>query len=282
MPHRRSKQSSVHRNLHLSSPPLSGPDVESLQSSLNSLFNHYQFPWREVAADGDYGRRTRNAAKFGAWLIGLSNARIATISADAGRITEEVQRLLRNPQLRDDHDRAREDGRKTKRERLRKSHEDGVHAQLAFLEKHLHVNEDPPESNHGPFPINECQAFFGLSGVPWCGCLAGFAAKKYGGANCDTWFPYAGSIRQDAEAGKNNLHDVNPRLAKKGMIVTFFAGGDDHVGTVREDVKPGDTTIKTYEGNTSSATRDADGGIIEAKERSFSEVTCVAAIEDWG
>jgi len=37
----------------------------------------------------------------------------------------------------------------------------------------------------------------------------------------------------------------------------------------------------TVEGNTSSVTRNSDGGIVETKERSFGEVTCVARIEDW-
>lgn len=273
----------VHRSLALTSPMLRGKDIEKLQEATDRILDHYGFDWRLIQEDGEYGKRTRNAIKLAAWRIGLEDKLVDPIRKDGGHINEKVQELIRNPEKRTDAQRKLEKQRKAKAQKLIKKHHDGVQAVYDFLKKNVGKNEEPPESNHGPFPIDECQKFFGLSGQPWCGCLVGYAIRKVAGVTSvkGVWFPYAGSIRTDAEGSRNGLHDANVRNAKRGMVVTFFSGGDDHVGWIREDVKPGDTTIKTFEGNTSSATRDSDGGIIEEKERSFSEVSCVAVVEDW-
>lgn len=271
---RTSNRAEVHRNLHLVSPLLEGPDIRELQEHSNALVEHYEFPWRRVQADSQYGRRTKRELHFAAWLIGLNGERLHAI--ETGKISEAVQHLLRNPSDRSEQDHEREQARKAKRRHLREEHTQGMNAAVEFMLKHVGVNENPPNSNHGPFPIDACQAFFGLSGVPWCGCLAGYAIKKIGGIDSDCWFPYAGSIRQDAIAGRNGLHDINPADADIGCIVTFFSGGDDHVGLIRGKSRNG--MVLTVEGNTSSAIHDADGGIIETKERSFDEVTCVARV----
>ncbi len=280
---REHKDKHVHRGLVLTSPMMRGKDVEQFQRSLNAVLDHYEFDWRLIQVDGEYGVRTQRAAKLAAWRIGLPDDLVDPIRRRSGRISEKAQQLIRDPKKRTDADRDREKARKAKAKKLIKQHQDGVQEVFDFLKKHVGVNEQPAESNHGPFPIDECQSFYGLSGVPWCGCLIGYGIEKIAGVESvdDVWFPHARFIRVDAEAGRNGLHDINVRNAKKGMIVTFFSGGDDHVAWIRADVKSGDTSIKTFEGNTSSAKRDADGGIIEEKERSFSEVTCVAVVEDW-
>lgn len=276
---RESSDKEVNRDLHLGSPLLIGPDVKALQERLNHQCEHYKFAWRRIQEDGEYGARTQRCAKFVAWLIGLDDTRVNAIGSDDGRITEEVQRLLRDPEKHSPEDRQREEDRKAKREKLHKDHDEGAKAAVEWALKQVGKNEDPPESNRGP-GIDDWTGLFGLSAVPWCGCFAGYAVKKIGKADTDTWFPYAGSIRQDAQAGLNNLHDVNPADAEPGDIVTFFSGSDDHVALIRGKSKNG--MVLTVEGNTSSATRDADGGIVETKERSFGEVSCVARIEAWG
>jgi hypothetical protein len=150
-----------------------------------------------------------------------------------------------------------------------------MHAAVEWMISKVGVNENPPESNHGPYPIDACQEHFGLSGVPWCGCCAGYAIEVKGEiGHTGTWWPYAGSIREDAIAGRNGLTDINPAHADIGCVATFFNGGDEHVVLIRAHTQGG--TLFTVEGNTSSATRSSDGGIIEKKERSISEVTCVA------
>jgi hypothetical protein len=275
----RSKKSTVHRELHLGSPELSGADVKALQGRLNDVCKHYRFPWRRIQEDGEYGTRTQRCAKFCGWLIGLDDERLAVIGSHAGTISTDLQRLLRDPKKRSPEDREREDSRKDKRERLHKAHAKGAKAAVAWALKQVGKKESPADSNRGP-GIDDWEAFFGLGAVPWCGCFAGYAVKKIGKANCDTWFPFAGSIRQDAIAGLNNLHDVNPADAEPGDIVTFFSGSDDHIGLIRK--KSADGKVFTVEGNTSSATQDADGGIVEIKEHSLGEVSCIARIEDWG
>lgn len=274
---RTSHQSEVHRSLSLVSPLMQGPDVRALQQQLNHQNDHYGFTWHHIREDGDYGRRTYREAKFVAWLIGLADDTVK----HPGHLNEKVQQVLRDPGKRTDADRKRESDRKDKRHKLKQKHDTGVKAGTAFLKKYVGVNEDPPESNHGPFPINECQQFFGLSGVPWCGCLVGYVIKKICGIASNTWWPYAGSVRVDAQAGNNGLHDINPADATEGCVCTFFNGGDDHVTwVVSSDAGRG--ILHTLEGNTSSATRSSDGGIIEAKERSFSEVSCCLRVEAFG
>lgn len=280
---RKHNKPEVHRNLDLTTPVLRGEDIENLQEQTNKVLDHYGFDWRLIQEDGEYGKRSKRAVQLAAWRLGLEDALVDPIRKPRGHVSQRVQELIRNPEKRSDEQRARAEDRKAKAKQLIKKHHDGVQEVFDFLKKHVGVNEEPAESNHGPFPIDECQAFYGLAGVPWCGCLVGFAIEKIAGVKsvAGVWFPHAGFIRADAEGSKDGIHDINVRNAKKGSVVTFFSGGDDHVGWIREDVKPGATTIKTFEGNTSSATRDADGGIIEEKERSFSEVTCVAVVEDW-
>jgi hypothetical protein len=269
----------VHRPLILVSPVLKGPDVRELQESLNGLASHYKFPWRQIREDGEFGKRTFRHARFVAWLIGLD---VEHAIPHFGVLNEQVQQLLRNPDKRSSSDRHREDERKPEREARRKKHaEGGPVLATKWMLDHVGVNEQPAESNHGPFPIDACQEHFGLSGVPWCGCCAGYACVVIGKADCPTWWPYAGSIRGDAESGHNNLEDVNPANADIDCVATFFTSetGNDHVAKIRG--KSRDGLLLTVEGNTSSATRDADGGIIETKERPFSEASCVARLTAW-
>lgn len=270
---RTSNRSEVHRDLHLVSPVLRGPDVHALQVQANALHAHYNFDWRRCFVDNEYGRRTKREVKDAAWLIGLNGERLEAI--ESGRITQTVQHLIRNPEDRSKEDREREAARRDEREARRKKHQ-GMRAAVDWMLAQVGTNEQPPESNHGPFPIDACQEFFGLSGVPWCGCCAGYAIKKIGGIDSGCWFPFAGSIRQDAIAGRNLLNDINPNHADVGCIATFFSGGDDHVALVRGPFRNG--MIPTVEGNTSSLKQDSDGGIIEIKERSLAEVSCVALV----
>lgn len=274
---KQSHQSEVNRNLVLVSPLLRGPDVKSLQEQINHQVKHYGFDWHTIQEDGRYGRRTYREAKFVGWLIGLEDGLIK----HPGKLNEAIQVKIRNPEKRTDADRRRESDRKSKRHKMKQKHSEGVKAGTAFLRKYIGVNESPAESNRGPFPIDECQDFFGLAAVPWCGCLVGYVIKKICKIASDTWWPYAGSVRVDAQAGNNGLHDINPADATEGCVATFFNGGDDHVTWVVSS-DPGRSILHTLEGNTSSATRDSDGGIIEAKERSFSEVSCVARVEAFG
>lgn len=273
---RKSTNKFVHRNLFLVTPQMEGPDVRELQESINALINHYKMDWRGVQEDGDYGIRTRREAAFVAKLIGLDKSRIHAIGK-AGRITEEVQALIRNPEKRSRQDRQREEARAEWRRKLREEHESGgMRRATDWMVKHKGVNEEPPGSNGGPFPIDEVQSYFGLSHLPWCGSLVGYAIEVVGGIDTGTWWPHARSIREDAVAGRNGLIDINPNNADIDCVGTLFDGGDDHVIKVRGKVSNG--LVSTVEGNTSSSFQDADGGIIETKQRPVEEFTCMARL----
>jgi hypothetical protein len=274
---RHATDKAVHRTLHLVSPVLEGPDVKELQESLNHLLAHYHFDWRVVTEDGEYGKRTAREAGFVADLIGLDDHIVTAAKRGAGHLSEQTQHILRNPTDRTKADRGREERRHTRFQKLRRDHKEGMAAAVKFMLDHVGVNEQPPESNRGPFPIDAAEEWFGLGAVPWCGCEAGYSIEKIGGlGHTGTWWPYAGSIREDAIAGRNGLTDINPIHADIGVVFTFFSGGDDHVGLCRGKTVNG--MIKSVEGNTSSLTHDSDGGIIETKERSLSEVTCAALL----
>jgi hypothetical protein len=271
----------VHRQLALTSPAMRGPDVRRLQFSLNDLADHYKFPWRKINTDGVLGRRTRELAHFGAWLIGLSEEGRLEVIRKQGRITEEVQSLLRNPESRSSSDRAREETRRPKMQKLRQQRNE-LEKGMEFMLSHKGVNEEPAGSNKGPFPINACQEWYGLLGVPWCGCAVGFSIEKYGlgGEKTGTWWPHAETIRLDAERGQNGLIDVRPAQIMRFDVVTMWPGGsddDDHVTWATGDVD-GNGNFPTVEGNTSSAFRSSDGGIIETKTHHISEVTCAARL----
>lgn len=271
----------VHRQLVLTTPHLRGPDVRQFQYSLNGLVDHYEFDWRKIKADGTYGRRTRDLAHFAAWLIGLVDGGRLEVIREQGRITEEVQHLLRNPEKRSQADRAREEDRKPKMRKLRQEHSALREAQ-EFMLSHKGVTESPPSSNQGPYPIDACQQWYGLERVPWCGCIVGFSIEKIGlgGEKTGTWWPHAETIRLDAEGGRNGLIDVAARNIQRFDVVTMWPGGaddDDHVTWALGAVNSGGF-FDTVEGNTSSAYRSSDGGIIETKQHHISEVTCAARL----
>lgn len=275
---RTSTNKAVHRDLNLVTPVLMGKDVEELQQSLKGLTKHYNFDWLSLMVDGEYGKRSAKRAAFCMELIGIED-KFVKIARQTGHISQDNQRKLRNPTTRDKADRVREENRKARFQKLRKQHVESLPAAVDAMIKCVGTNEQPSDSNMGPFPITECQAWYGLDHQPWCGCCTGFFIEKVGngGVKTGTWWPFSGSIRVDAEAGHNGLEDINPAHAFKGCVATFFSGGDDHVGFVRDTSKNG--ILFTVEGNTSSAHQDSDGGIVEIKERSFSEVTCVATLD---
>ena len=273
---RTSTSAHVHRDLNLVTPLLPGPDVRELQEGCQALCDHYEFDWLGLKQDGEYGKRTARRAAFCMELIGIEQE-LCDRARKTGHISELNQRYLRNPEKRGKDERAREENRRPHFKKLRQEHRKGLNEAVEFMLKHKGVNEQPDSSNHGPFPIDECQAWFGLSGVPWCGCAVGYSIEKVAGlGKTGTWWPHAAFIRADAEGGRNGLEDINPANATLGCIGTLFNGGDDHVVFVRGDVRNG--VVPTVEGNTSSALQDADGGIIETKERPTGEFTCMARL----
>jgi hypothetical protein len=262
----------VHRTLRLSSPHLHGVDVRALQGRLNHELNHRRFPWRTVTVDGEYGPQSRNAAHMVGWLIGLSHRRLKAIHA--GRITQPVQHLLRNPEDRLPADRLRDSARRTAARKLRQAHNSGPQAAVGYIEEMARKDvHEVGSTNTGPM-VDKWEAFFGIHGEPWCGCLAGYAAKVAGGSKATTWFPYGPSIMADARAGRNGVFEVGFDNIQPGDVLVLWNG--EHIVTAA--ASPNGDQIRTGEGNTSPnpVGDQTNGGSVEMKVRSRSDVSCAA------
>jgi hypothetical protein len=271
MPHRHSK--AVHRRLHLVSPELKGADVRALQESINHEFEHRKLEWHKVKVDGVYGGRTFHACAFLGWVLGLRSRMVNTGSYDRP-LTKRAQRLLRNPSKRSRRDRMRERVHKGKVAKLRHAHETGPKAAVEFIRKLASEGvHEIGETNTGKW-VDKFTGFFGIHAVPWCGCLAGYAAKVIGGSTATTWFPYGPSIMADAQAGRNGVHEVAFDDIQAGDILVLWGG--DHVVTAAGS--PFQDAVSTAEGNTSPNDGDsqADGGCVAMKTRSRPDVSCAA------
>lgn len=57
-----------------------GPAVKKLQVEINKTLNSRRFPWRTIETDSDFGDKTRQAARFAAWLMGMTGDPLKRIS----------------------------------------------------------------------------------------------------------------------------------------------------------------------------------------------------------
>lgn len=278
MPKRQSKpRKAVHRNLHLVSPQLTGPDVRALQAEVNAELRHRKLEWRCIKANGEFGPRTLHACAFLGWVLGFSRERWEKMTGhDHPRVDRSAQRILRDPSKRSALDHAREAARQKEVRELRHQHNTGPALAVRYIEgmaaKGVH---EEGETNTGS-RVDVWEAFFGLHAQPWCGCLAGYAAKKVGGSTASTWFPYGPSIMADARAHRNGVREVSFDDIEAGDILVLWNG--EHVVTATE--RPKGDSIRTGEGNTSPNDGDsqADGGCVAIKVRSRSDVSCVARV----
>lgn len=271
MAHRHSK--AVHRRLHLVSPALKGADVRALQESVNHELEHRKLGWHKIKVDGEFGNKTFHACVFLGWVIGLRKRSLDAMSYRP-TFTKAVQRVLRDPSKRSAADRLRERARKSKVEKMRHAHKTGPHAAVEFIRKLASEGvHEVGETNTGKW-VDKFTGFFGIHAQPWCGCLAGYAAKVIGGSTATTWFPYGPSIMADAQAGRNGVREVSFDQIEEGDILVLWGG--DHVVTAAG--KPFQDEIPTGEGNTSPNDGDsqADGGCVAMKTRSRSDVSCAA------
>lgn len=268
-----------HRTLRLVSPPQKGTDVEALQAALNKEFSHRKLNWREVKADGVFGAHTLRACAFLGWVLGFSGRRVDAILGHAKggpHVSKKVQQLLRNPQQRSILDHTREKARKSKVAKLRHTHYTGPAVAVGYLLNMAEAGVHETGSTNTGTLVDKWESYFGIHGEPWCGCLAGYAAKAIGKSRATTWFPYGPSIIADANAGRNGIHAVPFDQAQPGDILVYWGG--EHVGTCVQ--RPSGDQIQAVEGNTSPNDGDsqADGGCVARKTRSRSDVTCVARV----
>lgn len=258
--------SAVHRDLVLTSPPTKGPDVRALQTKLKSELKTHKIDWMHIKIDSEYGHQTDQVAHFMAWVMGWSGT-------NKGYTNQGLQKMLRNPADRNAVQKARQEGRKGKLMKLRKSQSEGPEVAVKWALGQVGVEENPARSNSNPKNISIWEAYFRLGACYWCGVFAGFAVKKIGGAKLTGILTYGPDIIADAQAHRNGLAAVSPTNARPGDLVVYWGG--EHIGLIRAVSKNG--CVITIEGNTSASDgSQSNGGCVALKERPFSDVTVVA------
>lgn len=265
------QQQEVHRGLMLITPYLRGDDVIALQYRINEVFKDFAID-RRILIDGEFGPATLTAARQAALLMGITGK--ARRKLKHGIVTEQSQKLIRG-RKKTAREIARCAARKPYRKKLRERYDrSGGEKALAEAKRQKGVTEDPPGSNWGGM-VQKFIIFCGYTfAVYWCGCFACWCAVKFGGAKIPNRIRlgFNGYIVADAQAHTNGLTAVGFSEARAGDIVTFTF---PHIGLV--DHVSGDT-LYTIEGNTSSSNAgdQSNGGGVFARQRSRSDVACIA------
>jgi len=272
----------VHRPLSLHSPKLRGDDVHALQSSINKQYDHFKID-REIEVDGVLGGETFDTAEEIATCLGVVGEGQSKLKRHT--ISEATQKLIRGRDLTDEEKQAqarRQRYRTTLRKRYDKSPGEKAIAKAMDL---VGVHEQPAGSNLGPV-VTKMEEFTGYDvppGVYWCGCCACWIVVHLGGARIPNRIRlgFAPYITADALAHTNGLKAVSVHKARPGDLGSLWDG--EHVVTVREPVKPGDTMVKTIEGNTSASNgSQSNGGEVALKERPIGDFDRgIVARPDW-
>lgn len=197
-------------------------------------------------------------------------APVSSARDELKKLRDELRQIIQRQQREIDQ-------RRKEIARIREHRHDANGAALAVRWAHdrLGVTELPPGSNWG-HPVEDWILWMGYGGPePWCGCFAGYAVAKIGGAKIPSpiRLGYAPNIGTDARAGVNGLHAVAVADAKPGDV---FQYGAVHVGLCVGLTRNGQ--VEAIEGNTSPGTEGSqyNGGCVAHKYRPTSFVTCVA------
>lgn len=130
------------------------------------------------------------------------------------------------------------------------------------------VREVPDKSNRTPLG-----RLFGMDGVAWCGIAVWAAFMKVGVDLRKVLTPSMASTVAIQTAAKRRKWWFSPRQLQPGYIVGYHMPGGrkgiNHVGIVKEVTSAG---IWAYEGNTSGAGSQFDGGAYMLKFRPWSVV----------
>jgi hypothetical protein len=232
------------RELHVTSPMMSGPDVLDVQARLNTL----GYPCGN--ADGVYGPTTASA----------------------------VQRFQRDQKLGVDGVVGPETfaALETAQPTVTQSSPKGL-AALEEAAKYIGVKEDPAGSNRTKFGV-----WFGVDGVAWCNIFVSYCFAL--GADFIITSGFAGGRGAGVYAGKgcSYVPTTEAWLRATGMwigrttpmagdiaIYNWDGGEPDHIGIVSKYLGGGD--FEAIEGNT-SAGNDSNGGEVMRRVRNLTQV----------
>ena len=233
------------RDLHVTSPLMSGPDVLTVQQKLIALGYSVGSP------DGAYGPTTAAAVKAFQKSQKLAvdgvvgpNTRKALTAAKPSTVVTPVVTGSTIGQ-----------------------------AALAESLKYLGVTEKPAGSNRNQFGV-----WFGVNGVPWCNIFVSFCffegagytiAKGFKGAGCYTnGCTYVPTTEAWLRASGMWIGRVTPQPGDIA-IYNWDGGAPDHIGIVETAGAAGSFTA--IEGNTSVG-NDSNGGQVMRRERYLTQV----------
>lgn len=246
------------RTLALTSPLMTGDDVELCQKDINHRLKVWKVPL-VIDVDRAYGPQTRDAAASVLYGLGVEpGASDGVGPTDRLKIRHGYERLTAAEKKRH---KAREDWRK----RLADRYGGGaVEQALDFARSKIGVKEQPANSNRGP-QIDDWERACDVLAAPWCGCFVN-AVLVHAGMKSQIWLRYCPSIEAMARAGSAYgwkwTHDPRP-----GDLVLYGSSIAQHVGIV-ETVGGGEDTA-TIEGNTSNGPggSQSNGGAVARRRR---------------
>ena len=267
--------SSVHRDLTMTTPNIKGQDVKALQRAVNARARELPFTDAKLTTDGEFGSHSLNACERVAFALGLSDADCSAISD--GNLVQLTQQLIRNPEGLSEAQRQRAKTREPELKHRHEAQQVGARAAVRWARSKIGVHEEPSGSNWGR-PVEEWITFTGYGGpVFWCGCFVAFAVVKNGKADVPQRIRlgFDEYINDDAHGGRNGFQRaVSVDEARPGDIATFSF---HHIGLVVGRTRNG--LIHTIDGNTSASDGSSNnGGEVAEHKRPVSLVTCVGRL----
>jgi hypothetical protein len=239
------------RDLHVTSPAMSGPDVRDVQNRLVAL------GYAPGELDGAYGLATAGAVRA------FQRDHALDVDGVVGAVTLAAL------------DRAGPAPRATPSARGR--------AALAEALKHLGVAETPPGSNRTPFGT-----WFGVDGVAWCNIFVSYCFAV--GANYTIASGFAGRAQGVYPKGCTYVPTTEAWLRVSGMwlgrvepqpgdiaIYNWDGREPDHIGIVERYL--GNGSFIAIEGNTAIG-NDANGDQVMRRTRTLNQVDGFGRVSD--